>query len=99
MRLLNFLRSNAWLFAACLIVGSIYWHAHQALITEKQQYADKFTQLEREHATVLLEQVKLKRHLKNREEPQWIEWHLMYHLGLIPEGSTKVLVKDEKDFY
>lgn len=57
-----------------------------------------------QHKNVLEEQTlladnqkkELQKSLAHCNDKEWIEWCLMYYLGMVPKGTTKIILEESK---
>lgn len=80
-------------FALLLIACSylFYSHALERLTEERKQFSAHYQQLIKARDDASAQQRYLLKELESLQDPIWLEWKLMYALGLVPEGATKVL--------
>ncbi len=86
-----FFLSWGWVF--CLLGGSFfsYAHASKKKMESYMDLSDRLTELTKlkEEALSLAEELELE--IQSQSDPKWIELTLMKGLGLVPQGTKKVL--------
>ncbi len=83
---------DGWVWAMCLVFGAIYWHGHLSLAAEKSKYQMHQLQIEQQLNDAKNTQRLLERQLACCKDERWIELELMSQLGMIPKGSTKIIL-------
>ncbi|MFA6916761.1 MAG: hypothetical protein WC222_10225 [Parachlamydiales bacterium] len=87
----------SWVWISTLTIAVVYWYGHLRLVEEKHVYIQRYEMLQTQIAEVRQRQKKLNLLIQHQDNPQLIEWTLINYLGLIPEGTTKVLITKETD--
>lgn len=85
----------SWVWISLLIIAVVYWYGHLRLSEEKQRYASQYEQLHQKFIAAKKLQKSLNSLIQHKDNPILIEWTLMNHLGLIPEGTTKIIISKE----
>lgn len=97
MRWYHFFTYDGWVWVTALVFGVVYWYAHLSLLEEKVEYESMKSKIEQKKIAAIVERDELKSTLAHADDAGWVEWNLMYYLGLTPKGSVKVIFKDSKD--
>lgn len=87
--------SYSWVWMSLLVISIVYWHGHVRLNEEKLSYMSHYQMLQDKLEAVKEKQKTLSVLFEHRESYRVIEWELIHDLGLIPEGTTKVVISHE----
>ena len=89
----RFLMQWTWLVALLLACAVIYERESAHYYTEWTKLDEQLTLLQQEKERREVEQRQLERLVYSQSDPWWVEMLLMQELGMVAEGTTKVLFK------
>ena len=89
------MRSN-WLLALFVLTAfCLYERGAHTLSCQMLKLQQTQEILERKIAGVEATKETLQREINSQSDPAWIELSLMKGLGLVPDGYTKIYIRDE----
>lgn len=84
-----------WVWVCCIVCFGLYEQAARALQQEITELESEISLCSKKLELVMHIQEELKLQLGSLQDPAWIEQILIQHLGVVPEGYTKIYFKNE----